>query len=289
MPDQTPAPSEVVSQSPAEATPVSEKTQQQSQPFIGQWNQLISTTNWDKGVIICQWRKSLEDQFADPSEFSDEAWAQLVGGVSSQHVGRLRRTSDRFGHVFQEYSGLYWSHFYAALDWDDAEMWLEGAIQNKWSISQMRHQRWETMGKVAQDQPHDSDIVTLEMAEETQSLALAEKTEATRNNDRDYIEGPVHEGPDFGDQDGPSEQQSSGAEGENSVDQQKDDETAPAKPHQIRPFESFKNLPEDVMDAANEFKVVIIKHKLNEWEEIQQDEILGLLDALKQLATIAAE
>lgn len=312
--DQTPAPTEVASTENIDATenvgdsitenatvsaaenatdnapevqPVSEKTHQQSQPFIGQWNQLISTTNWDKGVIICQWRKSLEDQFADPGEYSDEAWAQLVGGVSSQHVGRLRRTSERFGHVFQEYSGLYWSHFYAALDWDDAEMWLEGAIQNKWSISQMRHQRWETMGKVAQDRPQDSDIVTLEMAEETQSLALAEKTEADRNNDRDYIEGPVHEGPDFGDEGEPSSASTTTA-GEESTDTDGAD-AEPAKPHQIRPFESFKNLPEDVMDAANEFKVVIIKHKLGDWEEIDRDEMLGLLDALKQLATIAAE
>lgn len=287
MPDQTPASVEVVSEDLTDVKPLSEKAQQQSQPFIGQWNQLISTTNWDKGVIICQWRKSLEDQFADSSEYSDEAWAQLVGGVSSQHVGRLRRTSERFGHVFHEYSGLYWSHFYAALDWDDAEMWLEGAIQNKWSISQMRHQRWETMGKVADDRPQDSDIVTLEMAEETQSLALAEKTESDRNNDRDYIEGPVHEGPDFGDQGEPSSGNSSDPSAPPSDDGE--DTSDPPAPHQIRPFESFKNLPEDVMEAANEFKVAIIKHKLAQWEEIEQGEMLGLLDALKQLATIAPE
>mgnify|MGYP000408540184 CR=1 FL=1 len=26
-------------------------------------------------------------------------------------------------------------------------MWLEGAIHNGWSVSQMRGQRWETVGK----------------------------------------------------------------------------------------------------------------------------------------------
>lgn len=283
MPNDTTANAESTTDASDENRLVSEKTQMQSETFIGQWNQLISTTNWDKGAIICQWREALKEQEAPVAEYSDEAWAQLVGGVSSQHVGRLRRTSERFGHVFKEYEGLYWSHFYAALDWDDAEMWLEGAIQNKWSISQMRHQRWETMGKVADDKPQDGDIVTLEMAEETQSLALAEKGEAKRG-DSNYIEGPVHEGPDFGDQ-GESDGKPSGGEG----DQQQDAEDPPAKPHQIRPFESFKNLPDDVMEAANEFKVAIIKHKLAEWEEIKQDEMLALLDALKQLATIAAE
>jgi len=283
MPNDTTATSKTSTETFTDTAFVSEKSQEQSQPFIGQWNQLISTTNWDKGVIICKWRESLIEMEATAAEYSDEAWAQLVGGVSSQHVGRLRRTSERFGHVFKEYEGLYWSHFYAGLDWDDAEMWLEGAIQNKWSISQMRHQRWETLGKVAEDKPQDSDIVTLEMAEETQSLALSEKTEATRNNDREYIEGPVHEGPDFGDDGEPSGKSSK------SDDDADEDSPKPAKPHQIRPFESFKDLPDDVMEAANEFKVVIIKHKLNEWEEIERKEMLGLLDALKQLATIAAE
>jgi len=283
MPNDTTAKSKSTTDASLENHVVSEKTQMQSETFIGQWNQLISTTNWDKGAIICQWREALKEQEAAVAEYSDEAWAQLVGGVSSQHVGRLRRTSERFGHVFNEYEGLYWSHFYAALDWDDAEMWLEGAIQNKWSISQMRHQRWETMGKVAEDKPQDSDIVTLEMAEETQSLALADKAEAKRG-DSDYIEGPVHEGPDFGDEGEPNGKSSNRKDGDDD-----DAEEKPSKPHQIRPFESFKDLPDDVMEAANEFKVVIIKHKLSEWEEIEKDEMLGLLDALKQLTTIAAE
>ena len=180
-----------------EQTIVSEITQEQSQPFIGKWNQLISTTNWDKGEIICQWRNALVEKDAPASEYSDDAWSQLVGGVTPQHVGRLRRTSERFGDSFDSYEGLFWSHFYAALDWDDAEMWLEGAVQNKWSISRMRQQRWETMGKVESEKPQDGDIVSIEMQEETQSLALSE---SKRNNDKEYIEGPVHEGPDFGDE-----------------------------------------------------------------------------------------
>ena len=27
--------------------------------FVGQWNRLVSTTNWEKGRIICQWRDAL--------------------------------------------------------------------------------------------------------------------------------------------------------------------------------------------------------------------------------------
>lgn len=268
----------------AEAMVISEKTTAESKPFVGKWNTLISTTNWEKGQIICQWRKQLEVEGVKSSEYSDDAWSQLVGGVTPQHVGRLRRCYDRFGHVYESYEGVFWSHFYASLDWDDAEMWLEGAVQNKWSVSAMRKQRWETLGKPGEEPA--TEVVATEINEETQSLSLSERP---RNNDRDYAEGPVHEGPDWGD-DGPPKSASQEttttetAEGETVVV-----ETPVAKPHAIRPFESFESLPDDVMDAANAFKVAIIRHKAAEWDECKKDDLLGMLDALKQLATIAAE
>ena len=266
---------------------ISDQTTTDSRPFVGQWNQLVSTTNWEKGEIITKWRRSLEEKDVAAAEYSDESWSQLVGGVTPQHVGRLRRTFDRFGHVYQEYAGIYWSHFYAALDWDDAEMWLEGAVQSKWSVSGMRKQRWETLGKVGQE-PSDADVVATELTEETQSLSLSENP---RNNDRDYIEGPVHEGPDWGDEDSPGSGSNAGREKSTddgavaTLDQPEES----IQPHAIRPFESFDNLPDDVMDAANAFKIAIIKHKATGWEEVSLEDLLGMLDALKQLATIAAE
>ena len=261
--------------SPANEVSISDDAIKQSKPFIGQWNGLISTTNWEKGGIISQWRSSLKEARASVNEYSDEAWCQLVGGVTPQHVGRLRRTFDRFGKEYQDYEGLYWSHFYASLDWDDPEMWLEGAIQNKWSISQMRHQRWETLGGDPNDQPRTSDIVATELVEESQTLALSEQN---RQNDKNYVEGPVHEGPDFGDEDGGSKSKPS-----------KDGEVATlaegeeVEEFKAKPFESFKDLPEDVLDALNAFKIAIITHKTGEWEDVSRDDMLDLFDALKQL------
>jgi hypothetical protein len=256
---------------------ISEESADQSQPFIGQWNQLISTTNWEKGEIICNWRNSLESSDAAATEYSDEAWSQLVGGVTPQHVGRLRRTSERFGHVFGEYQGIYWSHFYASLDWDDAEMWLEGAVQNKWSVAKMRQHRWETLGKIPGQEPDEKEIVATELGEETQSLDLAE---TKRQYDRDYIEGPVHEGPDFGDERSPNKDRGSASES---------NEVATTSKTNIRPFESFQDLPEDVMEASGAFKLAIIRHKSDEWKDISQADMIGVLDALKQLAQIPAE
>ena len=106
-----------------------------SQHYLGRWERLVSTTNWEKGRIICQWRQAVIDADARATEYGDEAWSRHVGNVTPQHVGRLRRVYDRFGRTAEAYPGLYWSHFQAALDWNDAEMWLEGALSNGWSVS----------------------------------------------------------------------------------------------------------------------------------------------------------
>ena len=33
-----------------------------TQQYVGRWNQLVSTTNWEKGRIIIQWRDALSSQ-----------------------------------------------------------------------------------------------------------------------------------------------------------------------------------------------------------------------------------
>ncbi len=62
---------------------------QASTEFLGRWNRLISTTNWEKGRIIHDWRSALIAAGADVEDYSDEAWAARVGQVSGQHVGRF--------------------------------------------------------------------------------------------------------------------------------------------------------------------------------------------------------
>src|SRR5271163_1962476 len=126
--------------------------EQTSEQFLSKWKRFVSTTNWEKGQIISQWRAALVDAGAGLAEYSDEVWSRQVGQVTPQHVGRLRRVFERFGDTRDTYAGLYWSHFQAALDWDDAEMWLEGAVQSNWSIAQMQAQRSQTLGALVQDQ-----------------------------------------------------------------------------------------------------------------------------------------
>src|SRR5438105_4981559 len=176
--------------------PLSESLIEASQPYVGRWSRLISTTNWEKGRIIVEWREALLSQGVPVAEYSDEAWSCLVGGVSGQHVGRLRRVYQRFGVSQERYSGLYWSHFQAALDWSDAEMRLEGAKQSGWSVAQMRDERWQTLGQLQADRPRSSDIVSSETDEDFESS----RTQAPPiTGEYSEITGPRHDGPDFGD------------------------------------------------------------------------------------------
>ncbi|HEY1068121.1 MAG TPA: hypothetical protein VGE52_18505, partial [Pirellulales bacterium] len=91
-------------------------------PFVGEWVRLVSTTNWEKGRIVARWRKAMIAAGANPREYTDEMWTAQVGQVSPQHVGRLRRTYERFGDNYRNFDGLFWSHFQLAVEWADAEV-----------------------------------------------------------------------------------------------------------------------------------------------------------------------
>ena len=246
--------------------------------YIGRWNRLVSTTNWEKGRIIVQWRQALEQAQAPVAGCTDEAWAEQVGGVTPQHVGRLRRVYERFAKVYQQYSGLYWSHFYTALDWPDAEMWLEGAVQNGWSISQMRNQRWESLGALGEQQPKESEIFSTEPDEDVElegNRSLPESITETLGVVRDtgaiaeHISGPAH-----------FDSGSSTALGSAAFSAEA---AAP-----FRPFENLPPMPADLNEAFEMFKLAVISHKLAGWKDIALEDVLAILDALKQLARAPA-
>ena len=265
-----------VGDEPRIETDLSAKTVESSSPFVGQWNQLVSTTNWEKGRIIADWREAVRKSGAHITEFSDEAWTRLVGNVTSQHVGRLRRAHERFGAVRSQYSGLFWSHFQAALDWDDAEMWLEGAIGNRWSVSQMRGARWEANGG-GPEGPTDGQVIEAQLDEDSYNALAGNADEASSEEARG------------GESDG---EPVTAASRESAATVEADESDAPFdadgesgdKAPRVRPFADMAKLPDDVADAFEQFKLVILSHKMTGWDQISRDDLLGALDALKALA-----
>jgi hypothetical protein len=196
-------------------------------------------------------------------------------------VGRLRRVFERFAHERDKYAGLYWSHFQAALDWEDAEMWLEGALQSDWSISEMRAQRNESLGllageacnadQAATDEPWDDDAPG-DAASEVIGGAMG------------TVHNPAEARADEGDE--AFDPESYEEEAEDGVPEAL---TATATEEAVRPFAELPPMPADVNDAFESYKLCILRHKLAGWEEISRDDMLASLDSLKQLAMTPAE
>jgi hypothetical protein len=254
-----------------------------SAPFVGQWNQLISQTNWEKGRIISEWRCALLDSGAPITAYSDEAWAQYVGAVTSQHVGRLRRVHERFAQHHASYPGLYWSHFLAAIEWDDAELWLEGAVRSSWSVSEMRRTRSEASIAAGKEPERDEELISSEV--DDGFVALASDDEDTEGRfDGDASSGPMAEGPDFGDEDTHSEDDPSRI-------QSADPEMASGDPfaedlsvERVNPFVTLGELPPDVAEAMEQFKLAIIRHRSASWIDIPQSKMVQAIEALRAFA-----
>jgi hypothetical protein len=253
--------------SPAVAT-----VDEASAPFLGQWNRLVSTTNWEKGRIIHEWRQALVAATAPASEYADEAWSLRVGNVTGQHVGRLRRVYERFDPLRGEFPALYWSHFQAALDWDDAEMWLEGAYQSGWSVAEMRRQREATLGAIDAGGSAE-EIVADPIDEDAHSennSAIATVASLSRSDGNVSAEDDV-DSRDSSDDDAPFD-----------VDE------APAEEPR-RPFAHLTELPDDLGEPFEALKLAIIRHKFAGWQTISRDDVLASLDALRELTLAPAE
>lgn len=263
-----------------------------STTHVGQWNRLVSQTNWEKGALILRWRNAMIAAELPKAACSDDAWARRVGNVTPQHVGRLRRVAERFGERESEYPGLYWSHFQAALDWDDAEMWLEGAMQNTWSVAQMRIQRWEAIGAPTELKPRDEDVFTAEIDEDVNprndspvSAIGRTETRTAEIGPADIVEGFDSDQPPFETDDSTASQKEPKKAGEKG----KMSSTGPSTGELLASLKDFSEMPDDLGDALETLKVSILNHKLSGWKEISPAILLKKLDALKALVHSADE
>lgn len=269
---------------------IDEQALEWSEPFVGRWQTLISQTNWEKGKIIVEWRQALVEQSAMVTAYSDEAWSKQVGAVTSQHVGRLRRVFDRFGESHGSYRGLYWSHFLAALDWDDAELWLEGASRSDWSVSQMRRTRSESMGGDPAETLRDEDLIASELDDGFVGLVEEDEDDAKDvRSDRDASDriesGVLAEGPDFGDEDRADDAIGSGSNDLDGAGDAYGVDGDAVVASSVNPFSELGALPLDIADALEQFKLSIIRHRASRWSEMSQSQMLTVIDALRDFAS----
>jgi hypothetical protein len=258
------------------------------QPFVGRWNQLVSQTNWEKGQIISQWRAALIEAGAPASQYSDEAWARRVGGVTASHVGRLRRVYEAFADTYQTYRGLYWTHFLVALDWDDAPLWLEGAAQSGWSVSAMRQQRWEATGADEATRASESNLAATDVDEDfdeavnfTQPGQGGGSAKKYEDGPNEISSGPAIEGPDFGDEDALNANE---APFDLPQPQTPADESpAESEPPLVQPFAGLPELPNDLADAVELLKLAVLRHKTAGWKDVSAETVARYLQAFSVL------
>ena len=244
--------------------PRSQRTQSTTRPsrarrarILGRWNHLVSTTNWEKGRIICQWREALLAAGAAAASCTDEAWSRRVGNLTPQHCGRLRRVWQRFGEARDQYPGLYWSHFQAALEWSDAEMWLEGAVQNGWSIAKMSNERSATLDGLEAGRRPPTELP----AEPGMTMPTVGREPAAGGDLLVARRGPRR-----------------GRRRGDDADAERHDRRGwlldatgwtPSNPREpVRPFEGLPPLPADLGDALEAFKLAIVHHRQAGWKDI---------------------
>jgi hypothetical protein len=135
------------------------------------------------------------------------------------------------------------------------------------------------MGAVDEERPHDSDIVTGELDEDFEPATNEPPAKSEMRTTSDVQLGAREEGPDFGD--AVSESESTSDSGAAVYSEDVDGTTVEF----VRPFAELTDLPEDLAEAFESFKLALLRHKMNGWEEISCEDVLASLEALKQLAT----
>ena len=109
----------------------------------------VSRCNWLVGACAAQWTR----KFARGR--TDADFANLVG-LSPDQVYQRRRVWETFGDVYRDYTRLKWSHFYIALNWDDAPECLQWADENEATVAEMRAWRRAQRGEdAAHEAPPD--------------------------------------------------------------------------------------------------------------------------------------
>ena len=110
----------------------------------------LSRCNWEVGECAALWTK----RFARGR--TDADFGVLVG-LSADQVYQRRRVWETFGDVTENYAVLKWSHFYAALNWDDAAECLQWAQDVQAGVAEMkawrRAQRGEDLSETATEDP----------------------------------------------------------------------------------------------------------------------------------------
>lgn len=116
---------------------VSHETEEQ---LILRAQQALSRCNWEIGECAARWT----EKYARGR--TDADFGALIG-LSGDQVYQRRRVWETFADVHDEYPRLKWSHFYAALNWEDAAECLQWANDLGATVAEMKAWRRAQRGE----------------------------------------------------------------------------------------------------------------------------------------------
>lgn len=110
------------------------------QQLIERAQSALSQCNWVVGECASEW---VQKRTADRT---DEDFGAKVG-MSREQIAQRRLVWERFSDVRNSYHSLSWSHFYVALNWDDAAECLQWANEFEATVAEMRAWRRSQHGE----------------------------------------------------------------------------------------------------------------------------------------------
>jgi hypothetical protein len=108
----------------------------------------LNRCHWEIGECAYEWT----EKYARGR--TDVDFGQQIG-MSGDQVYQRRRVYQTFGDVYQQYTDLAWSHFYVALNWDDAAECLQWAQDLNSSVAEMKAWRRANRGEDLSKPPFD--------------------------------------------------------------------------------------------------------------------------------------
>jgi hypothetical protein len=147
-------------------------------------------------------------------------------------------------------------------------------------VPEMRDQRWEATGGAPESRPREADPVAPEPDDDFSS-SEDDRLPATISESL----GEVHGDDDDLDDESDREPRDRAAKDSPTTHTAADSPAGAA----VRPFAALPQLPSDMNEAFELFKLAILNHKVSGWREIARDDVLAVLESLRQLALAPAE
>ena len=130
--------------------------QETEQDLIDRAQHALNECNWVIGECAAQWTKRYAKGRTD-ADFGAKI------GLSGDQVYQRRRVWETFSDIHDEYAQLKWSHFYAALNWDEAAECLQWADEMQATVAEMKAWRRAQRGEDLAEQA-DEDVPFAESA-----------------------------------------------------------------------------------------------------------------------------